>query len=43
VKTNDDVIRIVRKHKPGDTIEVVLLRVNESKTLEVTLGDLPNA
>jgi putative serine protease PepD len=43
VRTNDDVIRIVRKHKPGDSIEVVLLRGNEHKTLEVTLGDLPNA
>ncbi len=43
VRTNDDVIRIVRKHKPGDSIEVVLLRGNERKTLEVTLGDLPNA
>ena len=42
VRTNDDVIRIVREHKPGDTLDVILLRGSSRKTLKVTLGDLPN-
>jgi S1-C subfamily serine protease len=41
VRSNDDVIRIVREHKPRDVLDVVLLRRNSRKTLKVTLGDLP--
>jgi S1-C subfamily serine protease len=41
VRSNDDVIRIVREHKPGDVLDLVLLRQNTRKTLHVTLGDLP--
>ncbi len=43
VRSNDDVIRIVREHKPGDVLDVVLLRQNSRKALKVTLGDLPKA
>jgi len=43
VRSNDDVVRIVRKHRPGDSLRVVVLRGDEQKTFEVTLGDLPNA
>ncbi len=43
VTTNDDVVRIVREHRPGDSIQVVVLRATARKTFEVTLGDLPNA
>jgi serine protease Do len=43
VKSNDDVVRIVRKHRPGDTLRVVVVRGDQRKTFMVTLGDLPNA
>jgi len=43
VKSNDDVVRIVRKHRPGDSLRVVALRGDTRKTFTVTLGDLPNA
>ena len=43
VTSNDDVIRIVREHRPGDTLTVVVLRGGARKTFTVTLGDLPNA
>ncbi len=43
VQSNDDVVRIVRKHRPGDRLEVVALRGDRRETFEVTLGDLPNA
>ena len=44
VTSNDDVIRIVRKHQPGDSLTVVVIRRgNDRKTFKVTLGDLPNA
>ncbi|MGO9872424.1 MAG: S1C family serine protease [Acidimicrobiia bacterium] len=43
VTSNDDVVRIVREHRPGDSIQVVVLRATARKTFEVTLGDLPNA
>ena len=42
VTTNDDVLRIVRRHQPGDTLSVTVQRGRERKTLRVTLGDLPN-
>jgi S1-C subfamily serine protease len=43
VRSNDDVVRIVRRHRPGDTISVLLVRNDQAKTFKVTLGDLPNA
>jgi putative serine protease PepD len=43
VRSNDDVVRIVRRHRPGDRLQVVVLRGDEQKTFTVTLGDLPNA
>ena len=43
VSTNDDVIRIVRRHRPGESLHVVLLRDKTRKTYDVKLGDLPNA
>jgi serine protease Do len=43
VRSNEDVVRIVRKHRPGDALHVTALRGDEQRTFEVTLGDLPNA
>jgi S1-C subfamily serine protease len=43
VTSNDDVVRIVREHRPGDSLKVVVRRNGIRKTLEVALGELPNA
>jgi putative serine protease PepD len=43
VRSNEDVVRIVRKHRPGDSLHVTALRGETQTTFEVTLGDLPNA
>ena len=43
VTSNDDVLRIVRRHQPGDTLSVTVQRGRAQKTLTVTLGELPNA
>jgi serine protease Do len=43
VRSNDDVVRIVRRHQPGDSISVLVLRNDQTRTFKVTLGDLPNA
>jgi S1-C subfamily serine protease len=43
VNSNDDIVRIVRGHKPGDAIRVVVQRDGRRKTLTVTLGELPSA
>ena len=42
VTSNDDVIRVVREHRPGDSLKVVVFRAKAQKTFKVTLGDLPN-
>ena len=41
VTSNDDVVRIVREHRPGDSVKVVVLRGSSRKNLTVTLGDIP--
>jgi S1-C subfamily serine protease len=43
VTSNDDVLRIVRRHQPGDRLSVTVQRGGAQKTLTVTLGELPNA
>ena len=43
VTSNDDVLRIVRRHQPGDRLSVTVQRGSAQKTLTVTLGHLPNA
>jgi putative serine protease PepD len=43
VTSNDDVVRIVREHRPGDSLRIVVRRDGAVKNLEVTLGELPNA
>jgi len=43
VTSNDDVVRIVREHRPGDKLGLVVVRSSTRKSLEVTLGDLPNS
>ena len=43
VTSNDDVLRVVRRHQPGDKLSVTVQRGTTQKTLTVTLGDLPNA
>jgi S1-C subfamily serine protease len=42
VTSNEDVVRIVREHRPGDELRVVVRRAGELKTLTVTLGELPS-
>jgi len=42
VTSNDDVLRIVRRHQPGDRLSVTIQRGRAQKTLTVTLGELPN-
>ncbi len=42
ITSNDDVVRIVREHRPGDSLPVEVLRAKTRKTFNVTLGDLPN-
>jgi S1-C subfamily serine protease len=43
VTSNDDVLRIVRRHQPGERLKVTVLRGSAHVTLTVTLGELPNA
>jgi S1-C subfamily serine protease len=43
VTSNDDVLRIVRRHQPGEQLKVTVLRGSAHETLTVTLGELPNA
>ena len=43
MKSNDDVLRIVRERQAGDTVSVTIERGSERKVVRVTLGDLPNS
>jgi S1-C subfamily serine protease len=43
VTSNDDVLRIVRRHQPGERLKVTVLRRSAHLTLTLTLGELPNA
>jgi len=43
VTSNDDVLRIVREHRPGDSVQVVVVRDAVRETFTVTLGGLPSA
>ena len=43
IATNDDVVRVVRQHRPGDSLRVVVVRGRDQRNFEVTLGDLPSA
>jgi S1-C subfamily serine protease len=43
ITSNDDVVRIVREHRPGDSLQAVVLRAKTRKTFKVTLGDLPSS
>ena len=38
---SDDLIRRIRDHRPGDTVELKVLRDNEFQQFEVTLGEKP--
>jgi membrane-associated protease RseP (regulator of RpoE activity) len=38
----EDLRRIVRKHKPGDTIELGLIRIGRSAAIKVTLSERPD-
>lgn len=42
VKTMEEVISVVDDHKPGDELDVELLRDGKSKTVKVKLGDRPS-
>jgi S1-C subfamily serine protease len=39
VKTNDELIRYIREKKPGDTIQLQILRKGKLENLKVTLGE----
>ena len=41
VDSVDDVASEVRKHSPGDEIDVVVVRDGDRQTLQVTLGERP--
>jgi S1-C subfamily serine protease len=43
VTSNDDVLRIVREHRPGDSVQVVALRAAVRETFTVKLGELPDS
>jgi S1-C subfamily serine protease len=43
VSSMDDVINVVNSAKPGDTLELTVLRGGETKTVTVTLGNRPNS
>ncbi len=43
VSSMDQVVNIVNAAKPGDTIDVTVLRGGSTKTVTVTLGDRPNS
>jgi S1-C subfamily serine protease len=43
VKTSDDVPAAIADAKPGDTVEVVIYRGDERKTVEVELGKRPTS
>lgn len=43
VTSNNDVLRVVREHRPGDILSVIVQRGKLHKTLQVTLGELPSA
>ena len=38
MKTHEDLVNMLKKHNPGDEIEVEILRGNENKVLKVKLG-----
>lgn len=37
-----DLLGTLRRHRPGDTVEMTLMRSGEEQTLEITLGELPD-
>ena len=41
VDSVDDVASTVRKHAPGDQIDVVIVRDGKQQTVTVTLGERP--
>jgi S1-C subfamily serine protease len=42
VRTVDDVVSIVERHKPGETVAIQYVRAGASHTAEVTLGNRPD-
>jgi S1-C subfamily serine protease len=43
VRTAEDLLSIIRKHKPGDRVTLAIHRQERQLTLDVTLGDLPSS
>jgi len=41
VTSSDDLIRIIREHRPGESVELKILRKGESSRIKVTLGEKP--
>ena len=42
IKHMEDVSRVVRRHRPGDKVDVVVVRDGKEQTISVTLGDRPD-
>ncbi|HKH65599.1 MAG TPA: trypsin-like peptidase domain-containing protein [Solirubrobacterales bacterium] len=43
LKSMDELVEIIQGHKPGDELQLTLLRDGQEKTADVTLGTQPNA
>ena len=43
VRTEQDVQTIVRQHRPGDKVAVVIVRDGSDKTVQATLATRPDA
>ncbi len=41
VMSSDDLIRMIRDHRPGDRVELKLLRKGEFLRIKVTLAEKP--
>src|SRR5215207_6811465 len=43
LKSMDELVEIIQSHKPGDELQLTLLRDGQEKTADVTLGNQPNS
>ncbi|MFL5832436.1 MAG: S1C family serine protease [Solirubrobacterales bacterium] len=43
LKTMDELVEIIQGHKPGDELQLTLLRDGQKKTADVTLGNQPDS
>ncbi len=43
LKSMDELVEIIQGHKPGDELQLTILRGDQEKTADVTLGDQPDS